>query len=259
MSQPPGTASRVGAFRAHPWGRAIIELAVVGVVLLVVGLVLGLALVGRHGGGAVQGWDNTVWQWSIHHQGHLVGIDKVIAKVGDASVWGPISVVLTVVWLAIRRTPRALAPLVAFLGGEGLVFLIRVVIHRPRPSTANYPAPGAVPGVHETTYSFPSGHAVAVTAVVFALLGLVALTRRTWWPWLLALVISAFVADSRLLLGVHWFSDVTIGIVLGICWGVTVALLCTRLTWPGREPGNPDDGARHRSAVNSEHGHAEPM
>lgn len=234
MSRPSGTASRAQAVREHPLGRAVLELAAVGLALLILGLVLGLALVGRHGGGAIQGWDHTVWQWSIHHRGHLVGIDKVIAKVGDASLWGPICVVLTVVWFAIRRTPRALAPLLAFLGGEGLVFLIRVVIHRPRPSTADYPAPGAVPGVHETSYSFPSGHAVSVTAVVFALLAMIALTRRTWWPWLLALLVSAFVADSRLVLGVHWFSDVTIGLVLGIAWGITVALVCLRLTWPAR-------------------------
>lgn len=109
--------------------------------------------------------------------------------------------------------------------------MIRLVIHRHRPSTANFPAPGAVPGVHETSWSYPSGHSVAVTAILFGVLGCVALTRRLWWPWAVALVASLVVIDSRLLLGVHWFSDVTFGLVLGIAWGVVVALVFVRLEW----------------------------
>lgn len=206
-------------------------LAASGVALFVVGVLLGLVLVGRHGGGPIQGWDDTVWRWSIQHRGPLVGVDKLIAQLGDAALLGPLCVVASVVTFAVRRTPRALVPVFAYLGGEGLVYLIRAVVHRDRPPTADYPAPGAIPGVHETSFSFPSGHSVAVTAVFFALLGLVALSDRSWWPWLVALCLSAYVADSRLLLGVHWFSDVAIGMILGISWGVTVAVVCANLSW----------------------------
>jgi undecaprenyl-diphosphatase len=192
---------------------------------------VGLALVGRHGGGPIQGWDDTVWRWSIQHRGFLVGIDKVVATVGDAALLGPLCIVLALLMFAIRRSPSAIAPVLAYLGGEGMVTFIRAVIHRDRPPTADYPAPGALRGVHETSFSFPSGHAVAVTAVFFALLGLLALTRHARWPWLLAFCLAAFVADSRLLLGVHWFSDVAIGMALGIAWGVVVAVTCARLSW----------------------------
>lgn len=219
----------------------VAKLAAAGVAVFVVGLLLGLVLVGRHGGGPIQGWDHTVWRWSIRHRGPLVGVDKVIATVGDAALLGPLCIVAAIVMFAVRRTPRALTPVIAYLGGEGLVFLIRAVIHRNRPPTANYPAPGAVAGVHETSFSFPSGHAVAVTAVLFALLGLAALSGRTWWPWLLAFGLSVYVADSRLLLGVHWFSDVALGLILGISWGVTVAIVCAHLTWTDlhiRRPGS---------------------
>ena len=225
------TSSRRRPDRDHPLVRALVELAGTGILLIVLGVILGLALIGRHGGGPIQGWDDTVWRWSIHHRGPLVGIDKVIATVGDAALLGPLCIVLAVLMFLIRRSPRALAPIVAYVGGEGAVTIIREVIHRNRPATANYPAPGAIRGVHETSYSFPSGHAVAVTAVFFALLGLLAFSRHTWWPWLVAFCLAAFVADSRLLLGVHWFSDVTIGLALGIAWGVVVARVCARLSW----------------------------
>jgi membrane-associated phospholipid phosphatase len=216
--------------RDQPLGRALVVLAGTGIILVVLGVIVGLALIGRHGGGPVQHVDDTVWRWSIQHRGHLVGIDKVIATVGDAALLGPLCVVLALLMFAIRRSPSALAPVMAYLGGEGLVTIIRAVIHRNRPATADYPAPGALRGVHETSYSFPSGHAVAVTAVFFALFGLLALTRHARWPWLLALCLAAFVADSRLLLGVHWFSDVAIGMALGIAWGAVVAVTCAWLS-----------------------------
>jgi undecaprenyl-diphosphatase len=129
------------------------------------------------------------------------------------------------------RSVRALIPVVAYLGGEIEVFAIRHVILRPRPPTANYPATNAVRGVHETSYSFPSGHAVAVSAVLFALLGTLALTYRIWWPRLIAFLASLFVIDTRLVLGVHWFSDVTFGLVFGMTWGVTVAIVGRQVEW----------------------------
>jgi membrane-associated phospholipid phosphatase len=210
--------------RWRPVTRAAGGLAVVGAALLLLGLVLGVLLIGRHGGGAVQGWDVRVWHWSVRHRWHLVGVAQLIAVVGDAAVFGPICVVASAAMFWVRRSPAALGPVTAYLGGEGMVFLIRSVIHRHRPPTAVYPSPGALPGTHDTSFSFPSGHSVAVTAVLVGMLGLLALTQHRRWPWLLAVLGAAFVADSRLVLGVHWFSDVAIGLVLGLGWGVAVAL-----------------------------------
>jgi undecaprenyl-diphosphatase len=211
-----------------PVGRAVRGLVVTGVALLVVGLLVGLVLVGRHGTGPARGLDRHVWSWSVAHR-YLIGPAKVIATWLDAAPLGGICVLLTVALVLWLRSVLGLVPIVAYLGGEGLVFLVRVAVHRPRPPSAIYPGPHALAGVHETSWSFPSGHATAVTAVLFACLGVLAL-RRSWrWPWPLAALLAAYVADSRLDLGVHWFTDVLTGYVLGAVWGVVVALVSVRL------------------------------
>jgi membrane-associated phospholipid phosphatase len=210
---------------------AALLLAGAALAIFVVGSGVGLVAIGRHGGGPVQPWDDAAGRWYLHHRWSFVGASKVIAAAFDAPVLGVVCLVLTAVLAATLRTTRALIPAVAYLGAEFQVSAIRVVIHRHRPVTADAPAPGSVPGVHETAYSFPSGHTVAVTAILFGLLGCIALARRTWWPWVVALAGSVVVADSRLVLGVHWTSDVVVGLLLGAAWGVAVALAADRVGW----------------------------
>jgi membrane-associated phospholipid phosphatase len=231
--------------RAVRAGEILIAAAVV---IFVVGILVGFLIVGRHGGGPIQGWDNTVERWFPSHRGPLVGVSKFVATYFDAGPLAVICVALAIILAVTLRSMRAIVPVIAYLGGEFQVFAIREVVLRHRPPTANFPTPGAVKGVHETSYSFPSGHSVAVTAVLFALLGTIALTYRIWWPWLIALVASLFVIDTRLVLGVHWFSDVTFGLLFGVAWGVTVAVVGHRVEWADRvaiarpPPARPLDG-----------------
>ncbi len=199
--------------------------------IFVVGLLFGLVVVGRHGGGPIQNWDNTVESWFPQHRGPFVGVSRLVATYLDAGPLAVICVAISAILTFTLRSIRAIVPIVAYLGGEFQVFILREVILRHRPPTANYPAPCAIQGVHETSYSFPSGHSVAVTAVLFSLLGTIALTYRIWWPWLMAILGSLFVIDTRLVLGVHWFSDVIFGLFFGIAWGVTVAIVVRQVEW----------------------------
>ena len=207
-------------------------LAAVFVGLALVLAVLGLGVVGRHGGGAIQGWDNTVGRWFLHHRTHLVKVSKVIAKVLDAGPLGLIVIVITAALLALRQGARALIPLAGYVGGEALVYLTRGYIHRPRPATAVFPAPGSISGVHETSYSFPSGHATGAAATLMCLAGLAAITWRVWWPWLIGVLAALAVGGSRLVLGVHWFSDVAFGLVVAVPLAVVVTSTLAGLDWP---------------------------
>ena len=217
--------------------RGLLVCALVWVALEITALVIGLAVVGRHGGGVIQNWDSTVEQWSMAHRGSLVGMSKVVAVGGDAGLLGLIAIALTGLLLLLGQRMRSFVPLVAYVGGESLVYVTREVIHRHRPPTANFPAPHAIVGVHETSYSYPSGHATAAVAVVVSLAALAVMTLPRAWAWTVAALLglgAVFVAWTRLILGVHWFSDVVFGMVLGVVWGITVAFVFRDMPWPFR-------------------------
>lgn len=106
-----------------------------------------------------------------------------------------------------------------------LNLLLKVLIHRPRPSG------GLVHIIVKSLgYSFPSGHVMAYIAyfgLLFAF-GVILFQGMHWWRTALLIVSAAFVilvGPSRVYLGDHWASDV-IGAYLigGVLWGLAVGL-----------------------------------
>lgn len=75
-----------------------------------------------------------------------------------------------------------------------------------------------------TSLSFPSGHATNVMAIYLLAALLLAQARRPLWIGL-ALLMAAAIGTSRVVLGVHWPSDV----LGGWCWGAGFALIGFRL------------------------------
>jgi len=85
----------------------------------------------------------------------------------------------------------------------------------------------------ETTFSFPSGHAMGSMALVAAV---VVLTWPTRWRWLTLILGSIFVfmvGVSRVYLGVHYPSDILAGWAASLAWVIGVSMvLYGRLTKP---------------------------
>lgn len=123
-----------------------------------------------------------------------------------------VAAVLLAVW---RRPAGALALTLGFLALFLAVDLIKEEVGRPRP-----PAPGP----RLTAASFPSGHAAYATAWTAAALALVRLAPvavpRTLRVTVVAggIVVTLVVGLTRLLLGVHYWSDVVAG------WGLGFAI-----------------------------------
>jgi len=116
--------------------------------------------------------------------------------------------------LAVDRPRLALWTLVTTWGGALLGVLLKLLVERARPVL-----PEAV--AHAGGYSFPSGHAVGafVGCAVLLLLWLdMARPRQRTIGWVVAGLGTLAVCFSRVGLGVHYFSDVVGGCIVGLGW-----------------------------------------
>lgn len=138
-------------------------------------------------------------------------------------------VALAVVLLYLRRHRReAVHLLVVQLGSAALNPALKFTLVRERPDM--YPMRGqfALP-------SYPSGHAIAVTAVVFTAAYLTHRLTGARWPFWVAGVFWVVVMYSRVYLSVHWPTDVIAGIVVGAIWLVATLVAFGTATAPARQ------------------------
>jgi undecaprenyl-diphosphatase len=178
-------------------------------VLGVLALVLPLAVLVRDKWSPLKDLDDdtTAALTLPHGVGH--GVALVVTQVGAPLVLEAAAVVIAL----LVRGRRAIYVLVTVFGAELLSTLLKDVVSRVRPCVdlASCPA----------TSSFPSGHATG-SAAFYVVLAVVLRPRfgpRVWWLLGVPLVVAA----SRVLLGVHYLSDVTAGLLVGGCW----AAACT--------------------------------
>lgn len=129
----------------------------------------------------------------------------------------------TALWLwyaGHRHLPWVLAAIV--LIGRGLSEAQKYWIARARPELEPHL-------VTVKTSSFPSGH--ATSSMVFFLTIALALTARSRWRGLAiagAIFLSVLIGVSRVMLGVHWPSDVIGGWAFGMLWVLLTLRLAER-------------------------------
>nr|WP_123770937.1 phosphatase PAP2 family protein [Vulcaniibacterium tengchongense] len=157
--------------------------------------------------------------------------------------WGvvPFDVALVLVLAALRRFRAATFAAVALGGSALLNMATKAVFARDRPALWESIAP-------ETTYSFPSGHAMGSMTLAAVL---VLLAWRSRWRWPLAALMGAFVllvGASRVYLGVHYPSDILAGWAAATAWAAASFLLVYRARLPWRRPFLP----RGRAAAGEE-------
>jgi undecaprenyl-diphosphatase len=101
---------------------------------------------------------------------------------------------------------------------------LKLLFQHPRPTEAIIAIPDS--------YSFPSGHAVAASALYITLALIAAQNERRQRPRRIIVAtgvsIAVLVAWSRVYLGVHYFSDVIGGLLLGGAGSVAAAVFVGR-------------------------------
>jgi membrane-associated phospholipid phosphatase len=131
-----------------------------------------------------------------------------------------------VIWLLRRQAKRlALWVVTTMVVGGLLGMVLKLLVGRHRPDLLD-------PVARAAGFSFPSGHALnaALAAGVFVLV-LLPVARGTWrWVlWGAAIAVTVLTGLSRIVLGVHWTSDVVAGWLLGVAVVTVTAAAFPRL------------------------------
>jgi undecaprenyl-diphosphatase len=149
----------------------------------------------------------------------LVDIAGVVTDVGSETAVQVLTGLVVVAALLLRRYRVALYVLLCWLIEYVVENGLKHVIGRLRPEVP-------VEFVHATTGSYPSGHTMGTTVLaVSVLVVLVGQVDRRWWRWLLvvgAVLVIVAVAVTRVLLGVHYPSDVVGAMLLGTLLAVVL-------------------------------------
>jgi undecaprenyl-diphosphatase len=157
-----------------------------------------------------------------------------LTDLGGVAVLAPLTGALAVLIAARSRSWRPIWVTAVALGGvQLLVFSLKQIVGRPRPSAALAVTPA-------TGFSFPSGHSTSsfVAFTVLAWLAMAVLTRTATRAvmWVLAGMLVVGVGASRIYLGVHYLTDVLGAWILAAAW---LSALLTSLTLA--------TGLRHRT------------
>lgn len=144
----------------------------------------------------------------------------LLTSLGDAAVL--LGAVALYYWFGDRE--RGAVALAATLGATALTLALKGLFALPRP-------PGALHVGSVGGYGFPSGHAITATVTV-GVLALALDRRSSRTRALVAGVVVAVVAASRVAIGVHYVADVAVGVVVGVA---VLAALVRIVDWrPGR-------------------------
>lgn len=116
--------------------------------------------------------------------------------------------------------------LLSLFGASVLAHLTKLAVARPRPDLFTNAVSMPV------DWSYPSAHAMQITAVAAAWLLVV---RRGRWPWALALILVLLaVGLSRIYLQVHYPSDVLAGTLAAALWVLGLHRLMFARPAPGK-------------------------
>lgn len=159
-------------------------------------------------------FDKAFMMWV--HQWSRPLLDKFMigaTRLGDPEIVVSVILVNLGWFLARGRRYAALMLIVACVGALALNVGLKLVFARPRPVLWPHL-------INETSYGFPSGHALGS----LVLYGFLAYVFACWYPrqsgWIYGIATGtvALIGFSRIYLGVHFPTDILAGYSVGILW-----------------------------------------
>lgn len=186
----------------------------------------------------VAAWIFVALAWNVHTHTRIVVIDAEVANwlhahgsprltrimmwvttLNSTAALAAWSVIFALVLAKLREWYWIASVFLAMAGGLALNVLLKGGFERARPHFDD-------PWVTLDTYSFPSGHTAGATLFYGVLAAFVVSRLREWHARIACVVIAAlmvaFVAFSRIYLGAHYLSDVVAAACSSTVWLVLV-------------------------------------
>lgn len=154
-----------------------------------------------------------------------------VTALGGTTVLTLVTAIVAVLLLIARRARLALLVAVGVSAGAICGRALKALIGRARPDIVDHL-------VHETSLSFPSGHAMNSAIVYLTLAALLSRSQESRavraYLMMVAALLTLVIGVSRVYLGVHWPSDVIAGWSIGAVWALIMSMIATRLQWQHR-------------------------
>ena len=140
-----------------------------------------------------------------------------ITWLGSLAVLLPLTAITALALLRLRRRPEAVFLVMAVLGASALSHLVKLGVMRPRPDL--FPVWTSMPA----DWSYPSAHAMQITALAVAVFFIIRQRRLQLPRWIIPLAIPLggivlLVGASRIYLQVHFPTDVIAGVLAAALW-----------------------------------------
>lgn len=146
----------------------------------------------------------------------LDALAAVVTNLGGAIGVMVITAVVSLL-LLWRLKRREFLILVASVGGAALLnVILKLLFQRDRPALWERV-------ITENSYSFPSGHAMASSALALSIIVLLWSTKWRWWAVLGGLTYVFIIGFTRMYLGLHYPTDIVAGWLVSAVWVALVA------------------------------------
>jgi len=182
-------------------------------------------------------FDETILLWINQFSSPV--LDQVmltVTRLGDPDIVVPLTCI-GVVWLWWRWRWRIAAIFaITCIGGAVLSTGFKLLFGKERPALWTQL-------ITETSYSFPSGHALG-SMVLYGFSAYLLVQRfksYEWWIYGIATLLIASIGFSRIYLGVHWPTDVVAGYSIGFLW-LSVCIGLYQLETKRSEKSTPSTG-----------------
>jgi undecaprenyl-diphosphatase len=163
--------------------------------------------------------------FAVHATPQFIAAMKSITFLGSTSFLLPAYLVLILWLLFVRKPQQAFDIAVVAISSTAMMFALKEFFKRQRP---------ALPIIKNVSgYSFPSGH--SLSSFIFCTV-LIYLVWNGHWPKpvkvlviLLLVLLALTIGLSRVVLNVHYATDVIGGLCLGMIWAIISFFLIRKL------------------------------